>query len=183
MVPPPYFHSSPCQVFRLESGPTAQRDPDYALKEQRLRALLARRVERIRDPWGVFGLLIAGAGLIALLEIALLGRWLVVAQSQAESWLLAMGASELAGMSARFAVAALSIVFVPTLLLGARRLPPISANGTAPTWSDNHDDSIVCAPVRFAELSWDARCDHRFHPGLLHTRLRSRRARPIFGCV
>ena len=82
-------------------------------------ALLARRVERIRDPWGVFGLLIAGAGLIALLEIALLGRWLVLAQSQAESWLLALGASELAGMSARFAVAALSIVFVPTLLLGA----------------------------------------------------------------
>lgn len=82
-------------------------------------ALLARRVERIRDPWGVFGLLIAGAGLVALLEIALLGRWLVLAQSQAETWLLSMGASELAGMSARFAVAALSIVFVPTLLLGA----------------------------------------------------------------
>ncbi|MFJ2710626.1 fused MFS/spermidine synthase [Pseudomonas sp. NPDC087346] len=82
-------------------------------------ALLARRVDRIRDPWGVFGLLIAGAGLIALLEVAVLGRWLVIAQSQAETWLLAMGASELAGMSARFAVAALSIVFVPTLLLGA----------------------------------------------------------------
>ncbi|MFH0021482.1 fused MFS/spermidine synthase [Pseudomonas fluorescens] len=82
-------------------------------------ALLARRVERIRDPWGVFGLLIAGAGLIALLEIALLGRWLVLAQSQAETWLLSLSASELAGMSARFAVAALSIVFVPTLLLGA----------------------------------------------------------------
>jgi predicted membrane-bound spermidine synthase len=82
-------------------------------------ALLARRVERIRDPWGVFGLLIAGAGLLALLEVAVLGRWLVLAQSQAEIGLLAMGASELAGMSARFAVAALSIVFVPTLLLGA----------------------------------------------------------------
>ncbi|WJK07032.1 fused MFS/spermidine synthase [Pseudomonas fluorescens] len=82
-------------------------------------ALLARRVERIRDPWGVFGLLIAGAGLIALLEIAALGRWLVIAQSQVEIWLLTQGASELAGMSARFAVAALVIVFVPTLLLGA----------------------------------------------------------------
>jgi predicted membrane-bound spermidine synthase len=82
-------------------------------------ALLARRVERIRDPWGVFGLLIAGAGLIALLEIALLGRWLVIAQSQAEIWLVTQGASELAGMSARFAVAALCIVFLPTLLLGA----------------------------------------------------------------
>lgn len=82
-------------------------------------ALLSRRVDRIRDPWGVFGLLIVGAGLVALLEIALLGRWLVMAQTQAEVWLLALGASELAGMSARFAVAALSIVFLPTLLLGA----------------------------------------------------------------
>lgn len=82
-------------------------------------ALLARRVERIRDPWGMFGLLIAGAGLIALLEIALLGRWLVLAQTQAENWALALGATELVGMSARFAVAALSIVFIPTLLLGA----------------------------------------------------------------
>lgn len=82
-------------------------------------ALLSRCVDRIRDPWGVFGLLIVAAGLIALLEIALLGRWLVMAQSQAEIWLLALGASELAGMSARFAVAAMSIVFLPTLLLGA----------------------------------------------------------------
>jgi predicted membrane-bound spermidine synthase len=81
--------------------------------------LLARRVDRLRDPWGVFGLLIAGAGLIALVEIALLGRWLILGQTLAESWLLSLGASELVGMSARFAVAALSIVFVPTLLLGA----------------------------------------------------------------
>lgn len=82
-------------------------------------ALLARRVDRLRDPWGVFGLLIAGAGLVALLEIALLGRWLVLTQSLVEAWVLSLGASELAGMSARFAVAALSIVFVPTVLLGA----------------------------------------------------------------
>jgi predicted membrane-bound spermidine synthase len=81
--------------------------------------LLARRVERIRDPWGVFGLLIAGAGLVALLEITLLGRWLVVAQSLAETWVLSLGASDLLGMTARFVVAAVSIVFVPTLLLGA----------------------------------------------------------------
>ena len=81
--------------------------------------LMSRRVERIRDPWGVFGLLIAGAGLVALLEIALLGRWLVLLQTQAEALVLALGSSELPGMSARFAVAALCIVFVPTLLLGA----------------------------------------------------------------
>lgn len=82
-------------------------------------ALLSRRVDRLRDPWGVFGLLIAGAGLIALLEIALLGRWLVLTQSVVEAWVLSLGASELLGMSARFAVAAVCIVFVPTVLLGA----------------------------------------------------------------
>ena len=81
--------------------------------------LMARRVERIRDPWGVFGLLIAGAGLVALLEIALLGRWLVLLQTQAEALVRSLGGTELPGMSARFAVAALCIVFVPTLLLGA----------------------------------------------------------------
>ena len=82
-------------------------------------SLMARRVDRIRDPWGLFGLLIAGAGLVALLEIALLGRWLIVLQTQAEALTLAMGGSVLLGMSSRFAVAALSIVFVPTVLLGA----------------------------------------------------------------
>ncbi|MFA7943843.1 fused MFS/spermidine synthase [Pseudomonas brenneri] len=81
--------------------------------------LMARRVERLRDPWGAFGLLIAGAGLVALLEIALLGRWLVLLQTQAEALVLSLGGLELAGMSARFAMAALCIVFVPTLLLGA----------------------------------------------------------------
>lgn len=82
-------------------------------------AVMARRVERVRDPWGLFGLLIAGAGLLALLEVALLGRWLVLAQTQVEALVLGLGGSELAGMSSRFAVAALSLVFGPTLLLGA----------------------------------------------------------------
>lgn len=81
--------------------------------------LMARRVDRIRDPWGVFGLLITAAGLFALLEVALLGRWLIVLQTQAEAAALTLGASELGSMSARFAVAAASIVFVPTVLLGA----------------------------------------------------------------
>ena len=81
--------------------------------------LMSRRVAQVRDPWGVFGLLIAGAGLVALLEIALLGRWLVLLQTQAEALVLGLGGGELAGMSARFAAAALCIVFVPTLLLGA----------------------------------------------------------------
>ncbi len=82
-------------------------------------ALIARRTDRLRDPWGWFGLLIAAAGLVALLEIAFLGRWLVLLQTQAEAAVLALGGSGMSGMSARFAVAALGIVFVPTLLLGA----------------------------------------------------------------
>lgn len=80
---------------------------------------MARRVDRVRDPWGLFGGLITGAGLVALLEVALLGRWLIYLQTQGEAAALAIGASELGAMSVRFAVAALSIVFVPTLLLGA----------------------------------------------------------------
>lgn len=82
-------------------------------------ALGARFADRVREPWAVFGLLIAAAGAVALLEITLLGRWLVVAQTTAEAGVLALGGSALAGMSARFAVAAVWVVLVPTLLLGA----------------------------------------------------------------
>jgi len=82
-------------------------------------ALYARRADRIRDPWGLFGLLIAIAGLLAMLQLAGLGRWLVLAQTQAELFALQLTGSELAGMCARFAVAALCMVFLPTTLLGA----------------------------------------------------------------
>ena len=82
-------------------------------------ALYARRADRIRDPWGLFGLLIAAAGLLAILQVAGLGNWLVGLQTRAEWLVLQAGGSELAGMSARFAVAALCVVFLPTTLLGA----------------------------------------------------------------
>jgi predicted membrane-bound spermidine synthase len=82
-------------------------------------ALYARWADRVRDPWGIFGLLIAAAGLVALLEIAGLGRWLVVFQTAAEATVLALTGSDLVGMCTRFAVAAACIVFVPTVLLGA----------------------------------------------------------------
>ncbi|MEL7937080.1 fused MFS/spermidine synthase [Pseudomonas delhiensis] len=81
--------------------------------------LYARRADRIRDPWGLFGLLIAAAGLLAILQVAGLGHWLVGAQTRAEALVLGLGGSELAGMCARFAVAALCVVFLPTTLLGA----------------------------------------------------------------
>ncbi|EPJ2809334.1 fused MFS/spermidine synthase [Pseudomonas putida] len=82
-------------------------------------ALYARRADRIRDPWGVFGLLIAIAGLLALLQLAGLGRWLVQAQTQAELFALQLTGNELLGMCARFAVAAACMVLLPTTLLGA----------------------------------------------------------------
>ncbi|WP_338878704.1 fused MFS/spermidine synthase [Achromobacter veterisilvae] len=82
-------------------------------------ALYARWERRFRDPWRVFALLIAGAGVAALLEVALLGPWLIDAQSLAEAAVRHWSDSGLAGMSARFAVVAAVVVLVPTLLLGA----------------------------------------------------------------
>lgn len=82
-------------------------------------ALYARRADRLRDPWGMFGLLIACAGLLALLQVAGLGRWLVSAQSQVELLVLQVTGNALAGMCARFAVAAVCVVLLPTTLLGA----------------------------------------------------------------
>uniref|UniRef100_UPI0030D85479 fused MFS/spermidine synthase n=1 Tax=Pseudomonas sp. EL_65y_Pfl2_R95 TaxID=3088698 RepID=UPI0030D85479 len=82
-------------------------------------ALYARRADRLRDPWGLFGLLIAAAGLLALLQISGLGHWLIIAQTQAERVVLQLTGNDLAGMTARFTVAALCVVFLPTTLLGA----------------------------------------------------------------
>ncbi|MGS1011473.1 fused MFS/spermidine synthase [Achromobacter anxifer] len=82
-------------------------------------ALYARWAQRVRNPWTVFGFLIAAAGLIAVLEVALLGQWLIVAQTQAEAAVYQWTGSGFAGMCARFAVAAASLVLAPTLLLGA----------------------------------------------------------------
>jgi len=82
-------------------------------------ALFARRADRVRDPWGMFGLLIAAAGMVALLEISLLGPWLPALQSMGEHVAYGLTESRLLGMCARFAIAALYVVFLPTLLLGA----------------------------------------------------------------
>ncbi|WP_294331891.1 fused MFS/spermidine synthase [Pseudomonas sp.] len=82
-------------------------------------AVHARYADKLRDPWGMFALLITCAGLLALLQLAGLGRWLVVAQTQAEWLVMQLTGNELAGMCARFATVALSMVFLPTVLLGA----------------------------------------------------------------
>jgi spermidine synthase len=82
-------------------------------------AVFSRWADRVRNPWATFGLLISGAGLVALLEVTLLGSWLPTWQTAAHGALLSLTASPLAAVCARFAVAALCIVFVPTVLLGA----------------------------------------------------------------
>lgn len=82
-------------------------------------ALFARWAERVANPWGTFGLLIAAAGLVALLEVTFLGPWLRALQTAAETAIVSLTPSHLAGMCTRFAVAGLCIVFVPTLFLGA----------------------------------------------------------------
>ncbi|MCP5552872.1 MAG: hypothetical protein H7A54_04425 [Akkermansiaceae bacterium] len=67
----------------------------------------------------MFGLPIAAAGLVALLEISLLGAWLPGLQSC--GWLAPrfVHRKSRRKMGACFAVAAFYVVFVPTLLLGA----------------------------------------------------------------
>lgn len=82
-------------------------------------ALFARRADRVRNPWGMFGLLIAAAGLVAMVEVAVLGRWMPALQSAVEAGVFQLTSNLLAGMCARFAVAAVVIVLVPTVLLGA----------------------------------------------------------------
>lgn len=82
-------------------------------------ALFARRADRVRDPWGTFGLLIAAAGLVALLEVSLLGPWLTTLQALGADAALSWTDSRLIAMCVRFAIAAATMVFVPTLLLGA----------------------------------------------------------------
>jgi spermidine synthase len=82
-------------------------------------AVYARFAERVRDPWGAFAVLVAAAGLLALLQVSALGTWLPALQARLEDALLAATGTQLAAMCGRFALAAACIVLGPTLLLGA----------------------------------------------------------------
>lgn len=82
-------------------------------------ALYARFADKVRDAWGIFGLLISAAGLIALLEIACLGLWQLKAQAWFGDLAFSATGNEFARMCALFAVAAFGIVFAPTVFLGA----------------------------------------------------------------
>jgi predicted membrane-bound spermidine synthase len=82
-------------------------------------AVGARRAERSPDPWGAFALLIALAGLAALLCVAWLGAWLQPLQVQVAALVFNLTNSEPMAMASRFFVATGVVVLVPTLLLGA----------------------------------------------------------------
>jgi predicted membrane-bound spermidine synthase len=79
-------------------------------------AIHSRFADHVKNHWLVFGALISGAGLSALLIFASIGTWLPDLQTSVAGALT--GAGELA-MYARFAVAALVVLFVPTVFLGA----------------------------------------------------------------
>jgi predicted membrane-bound spermidine synthase len=82
-------------------------------------SLFARWGDRIKDTGAAFGFLIAAAGWVAVVEISMLGPWLFVGQTLFETTVYRVTANDLAGMCARFAAAAICIVFVPAALLGA----------------------------------------------------------------
>jgi len=82
-------------------------------------ALYARFADKVDDPWSAFGLLIAAAGFVALLEIAIIGDWQLQIQAAIGDLIYAATGNQFTRMCARFFVAAIGIVFLPTILLGA----------------------------------------------------------------
>lgn len=81
--------------------------------------LSAWHSDRIRDPWGCFGFLIAAAGLMALLQVLFPGDWLSRGQVQVATLAFHAVGSESAAMIARFGLAAACVVLFPSILLGA----------------------------------------------------------------
>jgi predicted membrane-bound spermidine synthase len=82
-------------------------------------ALYARFANRIRDTWGVFGLLVSLAGVVALCEIAGISLWQLRVQIEVGNLAFVATGSEFVRTCAQFAIAAFGVVFVPTVLLGA----------------------------------------------------------------
>ena len=82
-------------------------------------AIYARFADRVRNGWHAFGILVALAGLVALLQVSLLGGWLPALQAQAVALVRLFSDNLLIAMCARFLVASVVVVLVPTLLLGA----------------------------------------------------------------
>ncbi len=82
-------------------------------------ALYARWSRSEREPWQVFGVLLAGAGISAVLIVTSLGTWLPDAQTFAGMWAMRITGRETVEVVARFVVAAVAVLLVPTTFLGA----------------------------------------------------------------
>jgi len=82
-------------------------------------ALYARIADRVDRPWLTFGVLEIAAGVAALATFAGLGPWLPRWQDAAGAAVLQATQSIGLATCARFALAAVVVVFVPTVLLGA----------------------------------------------------------------
>jgi len=81
--------------------------------------LFTRLSARNHDPWRTLGFLLAGAAGSALTIVALLGSWLPDAQTFAGMWAMRVTGRETIEVVARFAIAAIVVLLVPTTLLGA----------------------------------------------------------------
>jgi spermidine synthase len=82
-------------------------------------ALHARVADRVRDPWAALGALLAGAAISAAGLSALVGPWLPAAQAALGELVQAGTGSVAAAMLARFALAAVAVLLLPCILLGA----------------------------------------------------------------
>jgi len=85
-----------------------------------LGSFLFARLDRPRhDPWRVFGLLLAAAGASAIVVVTVLGAWLPDAQTFAGMWAMRLTGRETLEVVARFVVASVAVLLIPTTLLGA----------------------------------------------------------------
>ncbi len=75
--------------------------------------------DRIRYPWQVFGLLLAGAGISALAIVVSLDTWLLRTQYQLGQLVRQFTHNTMAMKLSTFSLAALVFVLLPTILLGA----------------------------------------------------------------
>ncbi len=82
-------------------------------------AVYSRFADRVRRPWRVFALLIAAAGLLALVGVSGVGRWFVLLQYHAGLAAYSATSSAMVEMCTRFFVAAIIMIFPCSLLLGA----------------------------------------------------------------
>ena len=81
--------------------------------------LFAQFAHTVQKPWRVFGYLIAGAGLAALFQFAMLDGWVIDLQNFIGKTVFSWTQSDQIANAARFGSSALLMLFIPTTLLGA----------------------------------------------------------------